>query len=102
MRVILEDEAEADLERVGDWIAQDNPRRAISFVRELRRSCLGLAKNPRRFQLVKRYASRGVRRRAHGQYLIFSRVDADAVRVVRIINGARDYEALLFGDGAPD
>jgi plasmid stabilization system protein ParE len=61
-----------------------------------------LGQNPLRFQLVERYASRGVRRRVHGQYLIFYRVDTDAVRVVRIINGARDYEALLFGDSAPD
>ena len=35
MIVVFTAEAEADLERIGDFIAQDNPRRAASFVTEL-------------------------------------------------------------------
>jgi hypothetical protein len=31
--------AEPDLESVGDYIARDNPRRALSFVQELRAQC---------------------------------------------------------------
>lgn len=36
MIVQLTAEAEGDLERMGDYIAQDNPRRGLSFVLELR------------------------------------------------------------------
>jgi toxin ParE1/3/4 len=36
--MILEfsNEAESDLEQIADYIAADDPRRALSFVRELR------------------------------------------------------------------
>ncbi len=39
--MILEfsDEAENDLEQIADYIAWDNPRRALSFVRELLSKC---------------------------------------------------------------
>lgn len=35
MIVLITRQAEADLERIGDYIARDNPRRAISFIGEL-------------------------------------------------------------------
>ena len=54
MIVVITDEAEADLERIGDIIAAANPMRAISFVRELRQCCEGLSNMPERFQLVPR------------------------------------------------
>ncbi|SQS28124.1 Plasmid stabilisation system protein [Escherichia coli] len=43
MKVLLTTEAEGDLERIGDYIALDNPRRALSFVLELRDACMSLA-----------------------------------------------------------
>lgn len=36
MRFHLAPLAEQDLEAIGDYIARDNPRRALSFVHELR------------------------------------------------------------------
>lgn len=38
MIVVITDDAEADLERIGDDIAADNPPRAVTFVRELRKN----------------------------------------------------------------
>ena len=35
MKVVLSDEALADLESIGDYIARDTPGRARSFVQEL-------------------------------------------------------------------
>jgi plasmid stabilization system protein ParE len=43
VKIVITDEAYADIERIGDYIARDNPRRAISFVQELVEHCLGLA-----------------------------------------------------------
>ena len=42
--MILEfsNEAESDLERIADYIAEANPRRALSFIRELRSKCQDL------------------------------------------------------------
>jgi len=99
MRVIVTRAADADLEAIADWIAQDSPRRALSFVVELREACIGLGHTPRAFPLVPRYEAHGIRRRVHGNYLIFYRIDADQVTVIHVLHGARDYEPLLFPDG---
>lgn len=96
MKVVLSDEARADLERIGDYIAQDNPPRARSFVRELIAAGREIGDMPEGFPLVPRYERLGVRRRAHGNYLIFYRIEAARVTVIHVLHGARDYEALLF------
>ncbi len=98
MIVVITDEAEADLEHIGNVIAEDNPRRSSSFVRELVQRCEKLMDMPRRFALVPRYEHTNIRRLVHGEYLIFYRVDPEAVYVLRIINGAMDYERILFPD----
>ncbi|WP_331711913.1 type II toxin-antitoxin system RelE/ParE family toxin [Xanthomonas fragariae] len=54
MIVQLSADAEDDLERIGDYIAQDNPHRALSFVREPREKCMELASTPQAFPLVPR------------------------------------------------
>jgi plasmid stabilization system protein ParE len=96
MIVHLSAEAEYDLEVIGDFIARDNPARALSFLRELRSKCLGLADMPERFPLVPRYEATGVRRRGHGDYLIFYRVEAEKVIILHILHGAQNYNAILF------
>lgn len=96
MKVRLTAEAERDLEDLGDWIARDDPARALGFVGELRSACLGLADFPARFPLVPRYEAHGVRHHVHGDYLIFYRVEAQQVVVIHILHGARDYSAVLI------
>lgn len=75
--MIVEFAAEAvrDLEEIADRIGKDNPARALTFVRELRAACLGLATFPDRFPLVPRYEASGIRHRVHGNYLIVYRVE---------------------------
>lgn len=96
MIVHLSAEAEYDLEVIGDYIARDNPARALSFLQELRSKCLGLADMPERFPLVPRYEATGVRRRGHGDYLIFYRVEAEKVIILHILHGAQNYNTILF------
>ena len=38
--------ASSDLEAIGDYIAQDNPARAYSFVLEIRKQCRKIASAP--------------------------------------------------------
>ena len=94
MIVRLADEAEADLEAIGDRISEDDPARAASFVRELRERCLGLARFPKRFPAVPRYEQHGVRHGVHGNYLIFYQVEG--VVVLHVLHGAMDYSRILF------
>ncbi len=96
MKVVLTQEAFDDLERIGDFIAQDNPSRARTFVAELLGKARSLSEIPKGFPLVPRYEELGVRRRLHGNYAIFYRVDAECITVIHVLHGARDYEAILF------
>jgi plasmid stabilization system protein ParE len=99
MIVELTAAAEADLEAIGDYIAQDNPSRALSFVRELLRSCAELSDMPEAWPIIPRYENHGIRRRVHGRYLIFYRVTADRIVVLHVLNGAMDVEGILFPNG---
>ncbi|WP_454887911.1 type II toxin-antitoxin system RelE/ParE family toxin [Sphingomonas oryzagri] len=99
MRVEISAEAERDLESIGDHIARDHPARAITFLRELRLKCLSLADLPHGFPLVHRYEHLDIRRRLHGNYLIFYRAEAERIVVLHILHGAMDYARILFAEG---
>jgi toxin ParE1/3/4 len=98
VKVVLTRSAETDLEAIGDWIAKDSPRRALTFIRELRTRCIALGEHPQAFPLVPRYEGYGIRRRVYGNYLIFYRIVDTQVTVLHVLHGARDYEPLLFPD----
>lgn len=96
MIVFITARAETDLERIADYIAMDNPQRAVSFVHELVDRCERLADTPNGFSLVPRYEHTGIRRRPYGNYLIFYRVGEDRIEILHILNGAQDFENILF------
>ncbi len=98
MRVILTTEAKADLTRIADYIAADNPTRARSFVRNLQMRAREIGDTPHGFPLVPHYERTGVRRRVHGNYLIFYRIEETRISVIAILHGARDFEKILFPD----
>lgn len=96
MIVVFTDEAERDINGIFDYIASENPVRAMTFARELIDRCEQIADMPQSFPLVPRYAAMGVRRRAYRRYLIFYTIDDDYIRIIHVLNGAQDYEAILF------
>ena len=95
-RLIFADTAEAELEAIGDHTAQDNPSRAVTFIQDLRESCAKLIAMPERHPLIRYHQSMGIRRRVHGNYLIFYRIETDRVEILHILHGAMDYDAVLF------
>jgi toxin ParE1/3/4 len=95
VRVVFTKTAEADLESIGDFIANNHPARALSFLAELRQAAQSLAEMPSAYPLVPRYERFGVRRRVHGAYLIFYRIEPDHVVVLHVLHGARNYGQLL-------
>jgi len=98
MQVVFAHAAETDLKAIVDHIAQDNPSRALSFVLELRESCVGLAELPFGYAVARRLSGSDIRRRVHGNYLIFYRVQDKRIEVLRILHGAMDYERLFAAD----
>lgn len=95
MNIVFTASAEADFEAIGDWIAEDDPRRAASFVMELRERCHSLADKPNRFPVARRIEGRLVRKLVHRNYLIFYRVLGGRVEIIRVVHGARDWVPLL-------
>ncbi|WP_417481362.1 type II toxin-antitoxin system RelE/ParE family toxin [Maricaulis sp.] len=88
MKTIISDLVWADLEDIGDYIAQDSPLRARKFVSELLDHCERLADFPNAAPL-REDVSPGIRAASHGQYLIFYRVADGALRIERILQGNR-------------
>lgn len=96
MKVLFADSAEADLEAIGNWIAEGNPAGAAAFLLQLRERCLSLADKPNRFPVAFRLGHNVVRKLVHRDYLIFYHVLADRVEIDHVLHGARDW-AGLFG-----
>lgn len=94
MQCVLSPFAELDLEEIGDYIARDNPQRAVSFIREIREQCVKIAAMPLAAPL-RHELGEGFRMASFGRYLIFYTVDAESVRVERVLHGARNIPALF-------
>lgn len=62
--------AERDLEAIGDYIAKDSSRRALSFVRELRAQCVKITNAPQGYR-KRPELGEGIRFSAYSNYLIY-------------------------------
>ena len=97
MRIEVSSLVEGDLDEIADYIAQDNPRWALSFLREIREQILALGRRPLRFRLRTELED-DARVALVGRYGILFRVHDDAVRVERVVYVAHDLLALFPED----
>lgn len=95
MKATLSPKADADLEEIGDYIAQDNPLRAASFVREIREKVQKLSVSARAYRSRDDLAE-GLHAALHGRYMIVFRILENEIRVERIVHGARDLKNMSF------
>jgi plasmid stabilization system protein ParE len=100
MRIEFSRFVAGDLEAIGDFIAQDNPRRAVSFIQEIRDKIRLIGEGPLRYQLRPEIAA-DARLAVVGQHVILFRVTSKAVRIERVAFGGRDLAELLHGSGEP-
>jgi toxin ParE1/3/4 len=101
MRLELSPLAVADLEAIGDYIAEDSPGNAVRFIEGLRVQCQKIARGPMGY-VARPELGEGLRSCAHGRYVIFFRPGGALVRVERILHSALDIRAnLLNDDDAP-
>ena len=96
MHVAISPLAERDLEAIGDYIAEDNPSRAVSFIAELRIQCATIAKAPQAYR-VRPELGEGIRSCAHGNYVIFFTATKARLTIVRILHGAMDIPTQFTG-----
>jgi toxin ParE1/3/4 len=94
-RIAYTEAARDDLREIGEYISQDNPKRALSYVRELREHCRRIAGKPRQHRPREEFGA-GVRGAVHGSYLIlYTHRDDGLVVIERVVHGARDLDELL-------
>jgi toxin ParE1/3/4 len=94
MLVELSSFIESDLEAVADYIAQDNPIRAVSFIREIREELRLVGQNPLLYQLRPEIGE-DARLAVVGRYVILFHIVGEVVRIERVIFGGRDLPTLF-------
>ena len=96
-KVEISASAERDLEEIWDYIAQDNPGNATTYILQLEEQMYSLERFPERCSLIPENQILGTscRHLMHGQYRTIFRISTDSVYILRIIHGARLLEDLL-------
>ena len=97
--VRFDDEAERDLEAIGDYVAsRSSTDRALDLIYAIRAKAELLTTFPQRGAVPKELDRLGVHRYRQtllGAYRIFYELTDDAVVILLIADGRRDMEALL-------
>jgi toxin ParE1/3/4 len=94
MRVELSSFVEGDLDAIAEYIAQDNPSRALSFLVEIGAKFHAIESHPMLYRLrpeIGEDARIAIVRR----YVILFRVVNEIVRIERVVYGGRDLLALF-------
>ena len=71
MSLLFTPMAEHDLEGIGDYIARDNPRRALTFIREIRQQCKQISERPTIY-LLRSEIGENIRSCVFGRYVEFT------------------------------
>jgi toxin ParE1/3/4 len=94
MRLEFSDFVEGDLDEIAAYIAEDSPRRAVSFIREIRGKFNDIRRNPLLYQL-RPDIGETARLASHGRYSILFRVVDEVVRIERVVYGGRDLPTVI-------
>jgi plasmid stabilization system protein ParE len=94
MRIEFSRFVEGDLNAIAEYIAEDNPARAVTFIREIRDEIRRIGRNPLLCRLRPEIGE-GARVAVTGRYVILFRIVGEAARVERVVYGGRDLPALL-------
>jgi addiction module RelE/StbE family toxin len=89
--------AQQDLLSILDWIAEDSPNRAASFVDELDRRIGSLEQHPLlgRIPRHRRLRAFGYRVLIVESYLMFYVVRGRSIEIHRVVHGSRDLDHLF-------
>jgi len=95
MRIEFSESIETDLEAIAEYIARDNPRRAVTFLQDIRAELQRIGDGPLRYQLRPELGD-DARLGVVGRYVILFRVAQDVVYVERIVQGNRQLTNLFL------
>lgn len=97
-RYLISPLAEQDIEAIGDYIAKDNPHRALTYIAELRSQCTKIASSPKAFRSRPELGD-NIQSCAYGNYVIFFTDNCDMLCIVRVLHSAMDIETR-FSEGS--
>jgi len=90
--------AQDDLDGIYDHIEPENPRRAFSFVADIRKRCRSLCEYPE-LGPARSDIRPGLRMYPMlGRIVVFYRVTETAIVIVRVFSGGQDYETIMRDD----
>lgn len=89
MQIELSRYVEGDLDVIADFIAQDNPRRAVTFIQDIRGKFYNIQREPLIYQLRPDIAE-DARMATVGNYAILFRIMGNVVRIERVVYGGRN------------
>lgn len=95
MRLVFARTAKTDLRQIADYIAEQSPDRAESFIEELREKSAKIVYQPYAYPPRDDLAP-DLREAIHKSYLILFRTTDTQVEIVRIVHGARDLKNLSY------
>ena len=93
------DTARLDLERIVEFIAEENPANALTALARLERRCQSLAALPERGRIVPELRAVDVlsyRELVEGPWRIVYRYDIDRVHIMAVLDARRDLSGLLL------
>ncbi|AWK15487.1 type II toxin-antitoxin system RelE/ParE family toxin (plasmid) [Candidatus Fukatsuia symbiotica] len=88
---------EGDLDDIADYIGQDNPGRAVTFIREIRTKFYDIQCNPLLYQLRPDIGEEA-RMATVGRYAILFRVMANIVRIERVAYCGRNLVGIFTSE----
>jgi plasmid stabilization system protein ParE len=94
MQLELSPFIESDLDAVAAFIAEDNPRRAVTFIRDIRAKFRTIQGEPLIYRLRPDIGD-DARMATVGNYAILFRVDGAAVRIERVVYAGRDLPSIF-------
>jgi toxin ParE1/3/4 len=94
MRVFYSQDVEGDLDAIAEYIAADNPRRAVSFLQEIHAEIGRIGQSPLIYQLRPDIGP-DARLAVVGRYVILFRVAEAVVYIERVVWGGRDLPPLV-------
>ncbi|MBM9538791.1 type II toxin-antitoxin system RelE/ParE family toxin [Desulfobulbus alkaliphilus] len=92
--ILLRPHAKADLVEIWDYIAEDSEARADAFIEVIDQKLQLIAERPNIGRLRDELAT-SLRSFPVGRYIIFYIPFEEGINVVRVLHGARDFEAVL-------
>lgn len=95
MRIELSGFVTTDITEIADYIGQDSPARASTFVDGLWEEIRKVGRDPMHYRIRPEYG-KDARMAVVGRYVILFRIMQNTVRIERVVHGGRNLPALFL------